>query len=515
MVQVSFGLRGGSVLARVGGGLFPVCGTISLFAVLYNNLYNGWLIYLILILSNLCILFIPAVRLNLSAIAGPAKSTALCLTVALLSLSALEIAFPLLLPSDYAQNRELAKTLMDSFSENLPTRSVVFRNPDQKRANVSDLSNNRRSRFKVWHAPGREFAYYGYDPNSTVKYVNLFHWNSQGYFDHDYSLSKPPGVHRLVVVGDSYVEAVQVPLSRTFHKLWETALNNPSHSGPRPSFEVIALGNSGTGQVEHFKVLQNQAMRYDPDTVVVTLCSNDFCDDDPTLKAEFILAAGGITPAFRHLVTHGYFALAFALRRVNDLRRNRIAMSPELLQWSAQEIPKVETAWSRTLERVKASREFCRARGITFLLVYVASDLEVKYALDPVGTISQLKALGGPHQTVPWDMNKSIKRVTRYCDENDILFISLLEPLIDAQKDTGRHVFGDHYTMFGHEVAAQVLAGAVSFRVDPYAAEKPTFKQCVASHSWSPIAGAGEWVRPVQSTAQNYPIQSYHELNQE
>ncbi len=95
--------------------------------------------------------------------------------------------------------------------------------------------------------------------------------------------------------------------------------------------------------------------------------------------------------------------------------------------------------------------------------------------------------------------------MTRYCDENDILFISLLEPLIDAQKDTGRQVFGDHYTMFGHEVAAQVLAGAVSFRVDPYAAEKPTFKQCVASHSWSAIAGAGEWVRPVQASAQNYP----------
>jgi hypothetical protein len=515
MVQVSFGLRGGAALAKVGGGLFPLCGTISLCAVLYNNLYTGWLIYLVLILSNFCILFIPAARLNLSAVVGPAKRTALCLAVALLSLSALEIAFPRLLPSDYAQTRELAKTLMDSFSENPPTRSVVFRNPDQKRCNVSDLADNRRSPFKVWHAPGREFAYYGYDPNSTVNYVNVFHWNSQGYFDHDYDRRKPAGVHRLVVVGDSYVEAVQVPLSRTFHKLWETALNNPSHSRRRPSFEVIALGNSGLGQVEHFNVLQSQAMLYDPDTVVVTLCSNDFCDDDPALKAEFILAAGGITPSFRHLVTHGYFALAFALRRINDLRRNRIAVSPELLQWSAQEIPRIETAWSRTLERIKASRDFCRDRGITFLLVYVGSDLEVKYALDPVGTISQLKAMGGPHQAIPWDMSKSIKRVTRYCDENEILFISLLEPLIAAQRDTGRHVFGDHYTMFGHQVAAQVLAGAVSFRIDPYAAEKPTFKRCVASHSWSAIAGAGDWVRPVQSAAPSYPLSSHHDLNPE
>ena len=74
MVQVSFGLRGGAVLARIGGGLFPVCGTISLFAVLYNNLYCGWLIYLILILSNLCILLIPAVRLNLECYCRPCKA---------------------------------------------------------------------------------------------------------------------------------------------------------------------------------------------------------------------------------------------------------------------------------------------------------------------------------------------------------------------------------------------------------------------------------------------------------
>ena len=137
----------------------------------------------------------------------------------------------------------------------------------------------------------------------------------------------------------------------------------------------------------------------------------------------------------------------------------------------------------------------------------------MKYALDPVGTISQLKAMGGPHQAITWDMSKSIKRITRYCDENNILFISLLEPFIAAQKDTGRYVFGDHYTMFGHEVAAQVLASAVSFRVNPYAAEKPTFKQCVAPHSWGAIAGATGWMKSIHVPAQSYFPPSYREFN--
>jgi hypothetical protein len=254
-------------------------------------------------------------------------------------------------------------------------------------------------------------------------------------------------------------------------------------------------------------------MRFDPDTVVVTLGCSDFCRDDPELSAELILASGSLTSASRRLINHGYFALAFALRRINDIRRNRISICPELLQWSADDIPRIETAWSRTLEKIKASRDFCRARGITFLLLYVGSELEVKYALDPVTTISQLKAMGAPHQAITWDMSKSIKRITRNCDDNNVLFISLLEPFIAAQKDTDRYVFGDHYTMFGHEVAAQVLASAVSFRANPNAAEKPTFKQCVTPHSWGTIVGAGGWMRPVESSGQSYFPPSYRELN--
>src|SRR5271157_1407900 len=513
MVFVSFGLRGEPVLAKAGGALFPLCGTIALFAVLYNNLYCGWLIYLILILSNLSILLIPAPNLRIREIIACARLTSLCLTFALLALSGLEIVFPWELPADYVQTRDLAKTFMNAPLENRPAGSVVFANPDQKILDTSNRFKNQRSQFKVWHAPGKEFAYYGHDPNSRLKYVNAFHWNSSGYFDHDYDLQKTPGVHRIVVVGDSYVEAVQVPLSRSFHKLWEATLDDASLSGPRHKFEVIALGNSGTGQVEHYEVLRSQAMRFDPDTVVVTLGSSDFCRDDPELSAELILASGSLTSASRRLINHGYFALAFALRRINDIRRNRISICPELLQWSADDIPRIETAWSRTLEKTKASREFCRARGITFLLLYVGSELEVKYALDPVTTISQLKAMGGPHKAITWDMSKSIKRITRYCDDNNVLFISLVEPFIAAQKDTDRYVFGDHYTMFGHEVAAQVLASAVSFRANPNAAEKPTFEQCVTPHSWSTIVGAGGWMRPVESSGQSYFPPSYREFN--
>ena len=382
---------------------------------------------------------------------------------------------------------DLSKSFISATNSLTPKAFVVFNNSDQRIRLSADAVYGGLSQFKSWHAPGREYTYHGYDPNSKTTYVNKFHWNSNGYFDHDYNYRRPEGVHRIVVVGDSFVEAVQVPLSHTFHKLIEADLNSvPIGPGMRTKFEVIALGDSGTGQLEHFRVLRERAILYHPDVVAVGLYSQDFCRDDPKLKQELVLVAGGITPFTRRLISHGYFALAFAIRRIEEIQKNRIAISPDLLQWADSNIPRVEAAWSHTLECIRAEKDFCQARDITFLLVYLGSDLEVKYGIDPEGTIMRLKAMGKPHGEISWDMTKSVRRVTAFCEENDITLISLLDPLVAAQRETGKYVFGDHYTMFGHQVAAQVLARAINFRLQPHLAGKPSLRHSAASESWVP-----------------------------
>jgi hypothetical protein len=251
------------------------------------------------------------------------------------------------------------------------------------------------------------------------------------------------------------------------------------HSGGT-RIQVVALGNSGTGQVEHLKVLENPAMEYKPDAVLVALSSNDFCDDDPGLKRELVLASGTITPLIRRLAAHRYYALAFAARRMDDLQRNKIGICPELLQWSRDDIPRVEAAWKRTLNTILEARDFCTARGIRFLLVYLGSDLEVKYAVDPQGTVSRLKAMGGPHAGITWDLTKSIRRVDAFCRDHGVPMISLLEPLIAAHRETGHQVFGDHYTMFGHQVAAQVLSCALHSTVQTGILEARALNNCTS-----------------------------------
>lgn len=485
--------------------LFPIVVTGSLFLILYNNIYQGRLILLALMLLNLGFIVIPASRGVMRSALPWARVSSLCLTSGLAALLAVEILFPLILPHEYNKILDLSKSFLRNGESFSAADSVVFDNSDQKMRYSENKSVSEESRFKLWHSPGKAFSYYGYDPNTNTRYINKFHWNSEGYFDHDYSHDRPEGVYRIVVIGDSYVEAAQVPLSRSFHKLVESDLNSgAAASGIRPRIEVIALGSSGTGQVEHFKVLRERATLYQPHLVAVALCSNDFCDDDPNLKEELVLSAGGITPSIRRLASHGYFALAFAVRRMEDIRRNRIGVNPELLQWADSKLPRIEEAWARTLETIRASREFCQAQGLTFVLIYLGSDLEVKYAVDPEGTIRRLKEMGGPHKQIRWDMNKSVRRVTSFCEENDIVMISLLEPLVAAQKQTGKQVFGDHYTMFGHQVAAQVLAPAIAFRLQSHVAGSPTLRHTVSPEPGGPAPATDGPPNTVQPPSVNY-----------
>ncbi len=440
-------------MIRTVGMVTPLAVTAVIFFTAYNNSNNGLLVVTCTLFMNLGIAMAPS-RGNawLRALIAGAKPSAICLMSFLGSILIIEALFPFLLPHEYAQVRDLTKH--------------------------SSLS---------WHKPGREFVYYGYDPNVKRKYVNRFRWNSRGYFDKEYPFEKPRGVKRIVVIGDSLVEAIQVPLVRTFHKLLEVSLNSLDGVTPVPRFEVIALGHSGTGQVEHLKVLKREAINYSPDAVIMTLYTADFCRDDPDLSRELILSSGQITPRIRGLATHGLLALAFALRRLEEVERNKVLICPELLQWADSEIPRVETAWERTLGTILAARDFCQERGIMFTLVYLGSELEVKYAMDPMGTIGRLKAMGGPHQEISWNMSRTIKRVREFCAERGVSFVSLLEPLIAARKETGKYVFGDHYTIFGHQVAARILQCALISGMRIVPSGGPSYSDCSGPGSWRAV----------------------------
>src|SRR5690348_9326285 len=70
------------------------------------------------------------------------------------------------------------------------------------------------TRTGAWHLAGMEYEWTGMALH--VKHPpNRFRWNSLGMHDVDHSPVKPFGTLRVLLLGDSFIEAVQLPLEQT------------------------------------------------------------------------------------------------------------------------------------------------------------------------------------------------------------------------------------------------------------------------------------------------------------
>ena len=81
---------------------------------------------------------------------------------------------------------------------------------------------------------------------------------------------KESGERRIVVLGDSLVLSVQVPVEQTFCRRLEARLNQEAALAPC-HYRVINAGVQGYGPVEDWLFYKHVASRFDPDLVLVVL----------------------------------------------------------------------------------------------------------------------------------------------------------------------------------------------------------------------------------------------------
>ncbi len=102
------------------------------------------------------------------------------------------------------------------------------------------------------------------------EYRHGLNTNSQGFRGtKEYSVPKPQGVYRIIVLGDSVTLGHGVEDEETFSSRLEQQL---SHHRPT---EVINMGVSGFGTAEELIQLRNIGWKYDPDLVILAYFPND------------------------------------------------------------------------------------------------------------------------------------------------------------------------------------------------------------------------------------------------
>lgn len=115
--------------------------------------------------------------------------------------------------------------------------------------------------------PDMEFTWTGHEWFAR-NFSNKVRTNSHGFRDLPRSVEKPPDTVRIALLGDSMVEALQVPLDKTAGQLLEKALiSTPSASSPARRFEVLNFGTSNYSIGQYLLLWEQDVSAYRPDYV--------------------------------------------------------------------------------------------------------------------------------------------------------------------------------------------------------------------------------------------------------
>lgn len=328
----------------------------------------------------------------------------------------------------------------------------------------------------------------GWAVGEARQYVEL---NAEGARDIDHAVAKPAGVHRVVVLGDSYAAAFEVERKEAFWAVMgERLAACPALVGR--SVEVINLSKRGFGTAEELLVWRKLGLKYSPDQVVLAFYTgNDFRNNSPELKASgrpfFRLEGDALVldesyaedPAFQRWVGwpgdlwYGLVRHSRSVQIVRHLRRQLKALREAREEREAAaggEIgvddqiyleprdPAWRSAWQISERLVLELRGETEATGARFLLMTLSTANEVHPDADVRRAYAE--RLGVP------DLFYPERRFEAFAREHDLAWLGVASELLREAEAAGQCVHGSpgpwecqgHWNALGHRIAGQALA---------------------------------------------------------
>lgn len=334
--------------------------------------------------------------------------------------------------------------------------------------------------------------------------------NSHGFRDRERTLSKPPGVFRIAVIGDSLTEARQVAMDKTYTAVAERELNRIHCLGER-EVEVMNFGVEGYGTGQELLLLRNRVWHFNPDWVVLQVyAANDLFNNcrslnvsPPEFAPYFLLRDGklelddsfrhgrGFDPTYIRLKGLGadlinsskLLQMIYKLRLVYAQRKEaaRIAQQvdksvdpnappagyPRFLYFQPPAIPAMVEAWRVTEALIGEFQRESREHGVPLMMLILPSSSQIHY--DP----KHRDAYRAMFNIASFDY--ADERFEQVAHTNRISPIRLAQPLLDEATRTQSFMYGfantepneGHPNERGHEVIARELVRAAC---DPAAA---------------------------------------------
>ena len=291
--------------------------------------------------------------------------------------------------------------------------------------------------------------------------------NSAGMRDHEHELTKPPGVFRILVLGDSFMEANQVKFEDAFASVLEQRLKE----GARRPVEVINAGVSGWGTDDELTYFTRRGIKYRPDLILVAMTlHNDVSDNLREEYHEF--RNGRIEQRPVTLMSWG----SFAILKVKEWMAShshiyQVVLRAKRANWVSTEAQNLESHVGSLLRRVPSDRiragwEMTRqllqkmsqaADTINAPVVVMLLPLSVQVYPE---TAKDFLASSGLKQT-DIDLFKPQEMMKAIGEDIGVSIIDLFPVLRDTKAKCNCALFvqGDgHWNKLGHQIAAEETA---------------------------------------------------------
>lgn len=345
----------------------------------------------------------------------------------------------------------------------------------------------------------------GHYQREGESYVRI---NSDGLRDREHAKAKPADTVRVAVLGDSFSEAMHVPMEQTFWSLLERRLQD-CNAFPGKKIEVINFGVSGYGTAQELMTLRQKVWDYSPDLIVLAFTTyNDIYDNSRALSRTeevpyFVYRNGELTydASFRDSRTYLqrdsklnrfgrwlhnglrvvqliHYVQFVAKLKLTDWRNKRRLAAQNQTQPSAGATAAVrnaedigidnmiyveprdenwQEAWRVTEGLIKQMRDEVAQKQARFLVVTLSNAVQV-YP-DPIVRQKFLQHVGADNIFYP---NLRLKALA---ERERIDFLDLAQPM-QAYADQNKvflHGFGSdigngHWNASGHKLAADLIA---------------------------------------------------------
>lgn len=353
-------------------------------------------------------------------------------------------------------------------------------------------------------------------PNAVSRYISEqgefdvdIRINSMGLRDQEYTLDKPEGVYRILVLGDSPVVGIEVPGEETFPNQMEQLLNQ----GNPGRFEVLNGGMQGYSPILYYLFLKEKGLDYNPDLVLINFSITDVTDDyDHAKRARFDGEGMPVSvtkdvqledqvsyvpfkqflrnnSVLYHFIRDRYHRFQYEMKTeeakiIGDGQTTNapansedseidLALATHLAHLAGKDLredffaifnetflPEEESAWQQTLVWLRGIHQLCLQNGVAISLIPVPQPNQVSTEEWKEG--KQLWGFDADHMiTSPHFQG----RLQAFCEQERIPFINPLPRFreVSLQKQLF-YPYDGHFNKEGHRLMAEHILDALTNR---------------------------------------------------